>query len=69
MKAETAYNVIEALPQQELQRLLLMIDKKMQPQPSPKPIKISKVWSKAECTEIVIKILNDRKRNRTTSKC
>ncbi len=54
MKAETAYNVIQALPREELQRLYAMLA-------MPQVQKVKKVrntgiaiWTLAECTEILL---------------
>lgn len=56
MTAETAYNVIQALPQTELPRLFKMLGVdgvKEEPKPKKKPL-----MSDADATEILIKNLN-----------
>lgn len=62
MQAETAYNVIQALPEAEKLRLYAMLDKDKTP--AEVKAKKSNVWTIEECTELLIKHLNQQKRNR-----
>jgi len=70
MKAETAYNVIQALPPEELQRLYAMLA-------IPEVRKVPKVrrsvipiWTVAECTEILLATYFNKSKNKnTSSKC
>lgn len=62
MQAETAYNVIQALPESEKLRLYAMLEKDKKP--IPVKIKKSNVWSVAECTEVVLKLMIARRDNR-----
>ena len=49
MKAETAYNVVQALSEKELQRLYAMMDRKAKPVCKTK--KTTTVWTLEEVTE------------------
>jgi hypothetical protein len=62
MQAETAYNVIQALPESEKLRLYAMLEKDKKPVPV--KTKKSNVWSVAECTEVVLKLMIARRDNR-----
>ena len=57
MKAETAYNVILALPEREIPRLykMLGVEVKIKPEPKRKPL-----MTDAEATEYLIKNFNRR---------
>ena len=63
MNAETVFNVAMALPESELQRLIAMLEKDRKPAMSKKSKK-SNVWTVAECTEAVLKVLNARKKRK-----
>lgn len=52
MQAETAYNVIQALPEAEKERLYAMLDKARKP--AQKAKRESKFWTKEECAEILL---------------
>ena len=68
LRAETAYNIAMALPQPELQRLFAMLDKHQKPKAAVQSKKKSNVWSVEECTEVLIKFLNDSKKKRLQRK-
>lgn len=62
MKAETAYNVIQALPEGEKNRLFLMLG--LTNKPVQKKENDSKFLTVSQCTEMLLKQLNDRKAKR-----
>ena len=62
MKAETAYNVIQALPQEELQRLYAMLA--MPPVQKVAKVRKSviKILTLEECTEVLLATYFNKKR-------
>lgn len=62
MQAETAYNVIQALPETEKLRLYAMLEQEKKPVATKQ--KKSNVWTVEECTEVVYKLLMERKAKR-----
>ncbi len=62
MLAETAYNVIQALPESEKLRLYEMLEKDKKP--IPVKTRKSNVWSVEECTEVVLKLMISRRDKR-----
>ena len=65
MKAETAYNVIQALPEKEISRLYKMLGIEI-PQKEDKP-KRKPLMTDAEATEYLIKKFNKRHANNRNS--
>ena len=61
--AETAYNIFQALPDGEKERLYAMMEKDRKPKPI-KQTKKSNVWTIEECTEVVLKQMKQRRDNR-----
>ncbi|AXG72957.1 hypothetical protein DVK85_01395 [Flavobacterium arcticum] len=59
MHAETAYNVIQALPEEEKARLYEMLDKVRKP--TLKVEKESKHWSVEECMDALLMKLTKRR--------
>ncbi len=59
MQAETAYNVIQALPEEEKARLYAMLDKERKP--VVKVEKESKHWSVEECMDALLMQLTKRR--------
>ena len=62
MQAETAYNVIQALPESEKLRLYGMLEKDKKPVPV--KTRKSNVWTIEECTEVVLKLMISRRDKR-----
>lgn len=68
MNAETVYNVASCLPPSELERLLNMLSKKVEPKESKKvkkKIDEEEIRTKAEDYEYIYKLLNDRKKRKS----
>lgn len=60
MKAETAFNVIEALSEQEKARLLKMLEKQMKK----RKVKKKKIWNETQLMErVIIHFQRKKKKN------
>lgn len=67
--AETAYNIIQALPENELQRLYKMLDRdRKAPLVSKQKKKVDPVWTLEQYVDVMIKHFNDKKLKRITKR-
>ncbi|RDI07068.1 hypothetical protein [Flavobacterium sp. AG291] len=64
--AETAYNIFLALPDGEKERLYAMMEKAKEPK-TIKSTKKNKVWTVAECTDIILPLMKQRRNQRLKS--
>lgn len=62
MKAETAYNVIQALNKEQRERL----DKMLESEKKKKSIQKSKIWDETEVTEKLITLFQKRSKQNAT---